>query len=238
MTDPSCLYDADTQRWFHVVLTLDRVGTTGAFTGKNHLDLAVSNTANPTGSWTIYRLPVQDDGTDGTPDHHCPLTNAGTGHGPCLGDYPHIGADANGFYITTNEYAFFPDNIFHAAQIYAFSKQALAAGGTRGRDPDRHPRGRQREPGLHGVAEHLARRAAHRAPTAGRSSSCPPTPPRRPTATAAAPNSWSGRCRTRRRSTTATPSLNLTHTVLTVGTVHHPTEVGPEGLVTSRSGSA
>ena len=28
----------------------------------------------------------------------------GTGHGPCLGDYPHIGADANGFYITTNAY--------------------------------------------------------------------------------------------------------------------------------------
>jgi hypothetical protein len=130
VTDPSCLYDPDTQRWFHVVLTLDRVGTTSAFSGKNHLDLAVSDTSNPTGSWTIYRLPVQDDGTDGTPDHSCPLTNAGTGHGPCLGDYPHIGADANGFYITTNEYAFFPDDIFHAAQIYAFSKQDLTNGGT------------------------------------------------------------------------------------------------------------
>jgi hypothetical protein len=127
VTDPSCLYDADTQRWFHVVLTLDRVGTTGALSGKNHLDIAVSNSPNPTGSWTIYRLPVQDDGTDGTPDHNCPLSNDGSGHGPCLGDYPHIGADANGFYITTNEYAFFPDNIFHAAQIYAFSKSALAS---------------------------------------------------------------------------------------------------------------
>jgi len=129
VTDPSCLYDAATQRWFHVVLTLDRVGTTSAFSGTNHLDLAVSNSSDPTGTWTIYRIPVQDDGTDGTPDHNCPLNNAGTGHGPCLGDYPHIGADANGFYITTNEYAFFPDNIFHAAQIYAFSKAALTAGG-------------------------------------------------------------------------------------------------------------
>jgi hypothetical protein len=127
VTDPSCLYDADTQRWFHVVLTLDTLPN-GAFTGKNHLDLAVSNTSSPLGSWTIYRLPVQDDGTDGTPDHNCPLRNDGTGHGPCLGDYPHIGADANGFYITTNEYAFFPDNIFHGAQIYAFSKGALAQG--------------------------------------------------------------------------------------------------------------
>jgi hypothetical protein len=128
ITDPSCLYDAATQRWFVVVLTLDRVPSTGALTGKNHLDIAVSNTANPTGTWTIYRVPVQDDGTDGTPDHGCPANNDGTGHGPCLGDYPHIGADANGFYITTNEYAFFPDFVYMGAQIYAFSKAQLASG--------------------------------------------------------------------------------------------------------------
>jgi hypothetical protein len=128
ITDPSCLYDAATQRWFVVVLTLERVPNTGALTGKNHLDIAVSNTANPTGTWTIYRVPVQDDGTDGTPDHGCPQNNDGTGHGPCLGDYPHIGADANGFYITTNEYAFFPDFVYMGAQIYAFSKTALTSG--------------------------------------------------------------------------------------------------------------
>jgi len=127
ITDPSCYYDTDVQRWFHVVLTLDRVGTTGALSGKNHLDLAVSNTSNPTGAWTIYRIPVQNDGTDGTPDHGCPLRNDGTGHGPCLGDYPHIGADATGFYITTNEYAFFPDNIYMSANVYAFSKTQLAS---------------------------------------------------------------------------------------------------------------
>jgi hypothetical protein len=127
VTDPSCHYDADVNRWFHVVLTLETKKATGDFTGKNHLDLAVSDSPDPTGTWTIYRIPVQDDGTQGTPDHHCPLRNNGSGHGPCIGDYPHMGADANGFYLTTNEYAFFPDNIFHAAQIYAFSKQALAS---------------------------------------------------------------------------------------------------------------
>ena len=127
ITDPSCLYDSATQRWFVVVLTLDTLAN-GAFTGKNHLDIAVSNTSNPTGSWTIYRVPVQNDGTDGTPDHGCPLNNDATGHGPCLGDYPHIGADANGFYITTNEYAFFPNFVYMGAQIYAFSKAALASG--------------------------------------------------------------------------------------------------------------
>ena len=119
VTDPSCYYDAGTQRWFNVVLTLD-THPNGAFTGKNHLDVAVSQTSNPTGLWNIYRVPVQDDGTDGTPNHGCSL-------GPCLGDYPHIGADANGFYVTTNEYPFFGPG-FKAAQIYAFSKQALASG--------------------------------------------------------------------------------------------------------------
>ncbi len=127
VTDPSCLYDAQTQRFFVVVLTLETFPN-GAFTGANHLDIAVSQTSDPSGAWNIYRLPVQDDGTDGTPDHGCALNNDGTGHGPCLGDYPHIGADANGFYITTNEYAFFPNFVYMGAQVYAFSKAALAAG--------------------------------------------------------------------------------------------------------------
>jgi hypothetical protein len=125
VTDPSCLYDSATQRFYHIVLTLDTTPR-GAFTGPNHLDLAVSQTADPTGAWTIYRLPVQDDGTAGTPNHGC--TDGAGGAGPCLGDYPHIGADANGLYVTTNEYEFF-GNAFVGAQIYAFSKAQLAAGG-------------------------------------------------------------------------------------------------------------
>jgi hypothetical protein len=131
VTDPSCLFDAATQRWFHVVLTLETVPSgkgAGRFTGKNHLDLAVSQTSSPSDGWNIYRVPVQDDGTDGTPDHHCSgIWYDGTPNNTCLGDFPHIGADANGFYITTNEYSFF-GNDFHGAQLYAFSKQALAAG--------------------------------------------------------------------------------------------------------------
>ena len=47
--------------------------------------------------------------------------------GPYLGDYPHIGADANGFYITTNAYPWCC-NGFAGAQIYALSKAQLAAG--------------------------------------------------------------------------------------------------------------
>lgn len=127
VTDPNCMYDAPTHRWFLVVLTLDTNPKTGHLTGPNHIDIAVSTTPSPTGSWTVFRLPVQDDGTQGTPDHGCSLTAAGTGHGPCIGDYPHIGADTNGFFVTTNEYSLFGPE-FHGAQIYAFSKAALASG--------------------------------------------------------------------------------------------------------------
>jgi hypothetical protein len=117
VTDPSCLYDAQTQRFFVVVLTLEVVPTTGAFTTVNHLDIAVSQTANPTGGWNIYRIDVTNDGTN----------TGGANPGPFLGDYPHIGADASGFYITTNAYPWCC-NGFSGAQIYAFSKAQLAAG--------------------------------------------------------------------------------------------------------------
>ena len=137
VTDPSCLFDAATGHWFLDVLTLDtfpHLGSDGLqhFTGTNHLDLAVSNTSDPTGSWTIYRIPVQDDGTDGTPNHGCSAgppstaTPLPTNPTACLGDYPHLGSDANGIYLTTNEYSFFGPE-FHGAQVYAFSKAQLAA---------------------------------------------------------------------------------------------------------------
>ena len=119
ITDPSCIYDSATKRWFNVVLTLDVDPATGNFLGSNHLDIAVSSSPDPTGSWVVYRLPVQDDGTDGTPNHGCSF-------GPCIGDYPHIGADKYGFYVTTNEYSLFGPE-YKSAQIYAFSKKALAA---------------------------------------------------------------------------------------------------------------
>jgi hypothetical protein len=117
VTDPSCLYDAATQRFFVIVLTLEVVPTTGAFTTVNHLDLAVSQTSNPTGSWNIYRIDVTGDGSPGNTGGPC----------PCLGDYPHIGADANGLYLTTNAYPWGPGD-FDGAQIYALSKAQLAAG--------------------------------------------------------------------------------------------------------------
>ena len=116
VTDPTCLYDAASQRFYFVVLTLE-TRANGSFTLANHLDLAVSQTANPTGAWNIYRLDVTGDGSNPDPGNAC----------PCLGDYPHIGADANGVYLTTNAYPW-NGNGFAGAQIYALSKAQLASG--------------------------------------------------------------------------------------------------------------
>ncbi len=113
VTDPSCLYDSQTQRWFVVVLTIDTDGRT------NHLDIAVSKTSDPTGQWNIYKIGVKNDGTD--------TGGTGANAGPYLGDYPHIGADANGFYVTTNAYPWLGPG-FAGAQLYALSKAQLAAG--------------------------------------------------------------------------------------------------------------
>ncbi len=118
--DISCHFDPDTNRWFHLAVDLDQDPDTGAFNGKNYLDLAVSRSSNPTGSWDVYRIPGMNDGTEGTPDHNCP-------GGPCFADYPHIGVDKNGVYITTNEFPLFEDG-FTGAQVYAISKQALVTG--------------------------------------------------------------------------------------------------------------
>jgi hypothetical protein len=116
LTDPSCIYDAQTQRWFAVVLTLDR-NPNNTLNLVNHLDLAVSKTSDPTGAWNIYKIDVTNDGTNA----------GGANPGPYLGDYPHIGADSNGIYLTTNAYPWCC-NGFAGAQIYALSKAQLAAG--------------------------------------------------------------------------------------------------------------
>jgi hypothetical protein len=116
LTDPTCIFDAQTQRYFLVVLTLDR-GSNGALNLVNHLDLAVSRTSDPAGAWSVYKIDVTHDGSNPSAANAC----------PCLGDYPHIGADANGIYLTTNAYPW-NGNGFDGAQIYALSKAQLAAG--------------------------------------------------------------------------------------------------------------
>jgi hypothetical protein len=102
-SDPRCFYDPATQRWF--VTMTDLGGPT------TDLLLAVSQSADPTGSFNLYAINTINDGFFGT----C----------PCFGDQPLIGADDNGFYISTNS---FGPVFFGGAQIYALSKFALVLG--------------------------------------------------------------------------------------------------------------
>ncbi|HEX9036091.1 MAG TPA: hypothetical protein VF808_03785 [Ktedonobacterales bacterium] len=118
ISDPKCYFDSSTSRWFITELELDVDPVTGAFTGSSHQYVAVSDSADPTGSFTIYNFATTDDGSAGTPSHpNC----------PCFGDQPLIGADANGFYVSTNEFPVFA-NGFNGAQVYAISKTGLESG--------------------------------------------------------------------------------------------------------------
>jgi hypothetical protein len=118
-TDPVCLFDPTTHRFFLTILTYDADAAGNPVdAGTNTLDTAVSPANTPFGTWSITHIDATDDGTNNTPDHaNC----------PCIGDYPHIGVDAYGYYISTNEYPWFVDG-FNGAQIYAMSKRELASG--------------------------------------------------------------------------------------------------------------
>jgi len=117
-TDPRAYFDLDTKRWFVTLLEIDQDPVTGAFLGHSEVMLAVSTTANPTGTWSIFSIDVTN--VTGTPEH------AGC---PCFGDQPLIGSDQYGFYVSTNEFPLFQAG-FNGAQVYAMSKAKLVAGMT------------------------------------------------------------------------------------------------------------
>ena len=118
--DPVCYFDPQVKRWFYVVTELDQDVFSGAFTGRTNLFLAVSATADPLGDYAFFGI----DTTNGdATDRGC----------PCFDDFPHVGADANGFYITANRFSL-SEPFYNGAQIYAVSKRGLAraAAGTAG----------------------------------------------------------------------------------------------------------
>jgi hypothetical protein len=113
LSDPKCYFDQQTRRWFVSELMIDD-GTNVGATGRSFNLLAVSQTDHPTGTFTIFKYDVTDDGLNGTPSHDgC----------PCFGDQPLLGADRFGVYQTTNEFG----AGFNGAQIYAISKPQIVA---------------------------------------------------------------------------------------------------------------
>jgi hypothetical protein len=110
ISDPKCVYDPETERWFITELMED-TGTNGS--GRNFNLIAVSKTSDPRGAFLVLSYDVTDDGLNGTPNH------AGC---PCFGDQPLLGFDAYGIYQSTNE---FGATAFNGAQVYAIPKKGL-----------------------------------------------------------------------------------------------------------------
>jgi len=115
-SDPKCLYDSDTKRFFVTILKEDVNPTTGAALGPTSVLIAVSRTSDPTQGFQIFALDTTNDGRNGVTNPDC----------PCLPDQPLIGLDKNGLYISTNEFPLFTGG-FNGAQLYGVSKQRLAA---------------------------------------------------------------------------------------------------------------
>jgi hypothetical protein len=119
MGDLSCWYDAGSNRFYIAAFDI-LVDAAGTYLGPTTVDFAVSEPGTALGSWTIYQVDTTNDGTDGTPSH--PIC-------PCFPDYPHIGTDANGFYISTNEYSMVPFGAYYdGANVYVFDKDTVGAG--------------------------------------------------------------------------------------------------------------
>jgi hypothetical protein len=115
LTEPKCYYDAGTNRFF---VTIALFGQNGTYAAPTAVLIAVSKTGDATGGWFLYSIDTTDDGTNGTPSHAAC---------PCLADDPLIGADRNGFYVSTNEFSI-EDATANGAQIYALSKKGLESG--------------------------------------------------------------------------------------------------------------
>lgn len=116
--DVSALYDSDTGRWF-VVAFAQLNNFQGGSLPQTRVFVAVSQTSDPTGIFSIYTLI-----TTGAKDPD--------GAGPRLPDFPHIGLDRYGLFISTNDFAIDPKTAepgnFISAAITAISKKALITG--------------------------------------------------------------------------------------------------------------
>lgn len=112
---PRCYYDAPSNTFF---LTMTDLGNFPVKRNHSALLLAVMP-AGAIAPTMTYIFHTEDDGQSTTIKHkHC----------PCFEDEPLLGGDANGIYISGNEFKLKANSrTFNGAQIYAFSKADLLA---------------------------------------------------------------------------------------------------------------
>ena len=124
LSDPRAYYDPVAKRFF-----IEEWGTgqdvNGNGTGSSAIYVAVSKTSDPTGPYTLYTFDTTFDPTLG----NNPLTNQPI---HILPDYVQIGADANGFYMSINQFDLSNDpktsQGFVGQRILAVSKADLVKG--------------------------------------------------------------------------------------------------------------
>ena len=116
--DPQCVYDSLGGRFVLTALEADTDPATGFLAGRSAVMVAVSQSGDPTLGWSVFRVGTTNDGADGEPVAHPGC--------PCVGARPRLGLDANGVYITTDEYTLATAS-FQGAQLYALSRSLLEA---------------------------------------------------------------------------------------------------------------
>ena len=117
-TDMRVFYDQGINRWF-ILQRAQCCDSAGNNVNHSEIYIAVSASADPTGTYNNYVIDTTDPLRTG-----CSLG--------CVADYPQIGADQYGFYISSDEYPIGadgdPSQYPIGATILAISKAQLAAG--------------------------------------------------------------------------------------------------------------
>ena len=113
LSDPRVYYDSVNGFFFITETETDIDPATGNTGTSSHIFIAVI--PNNFSVVNVFSLDVSNDG------------DAVFGACPCFGDEPLIGADANGFYISTNAFNI-AQRTFRGAQVYAISLAALESG--------------------------------------------------------------------------------------------------------------
>lgn len=113
LSDPRVYYDSINGFFIVTEVEIDADPLTGESESSSHIFIAVI--PNNLSVVNVFSLDVSNDG------------DAAFGACPCFGDQPLIGADANGFYISTNAFNI-EQRTFRGAQIYAIPLTALETG--------------------------------------------------------------------------------------------------------------
>ena len=112
LSDPRAYYDSTTGRFFVEEWSLGE-DAQGNLTGTSEINVAVSQTSDPTGNYFLYRFDTSAD-----PNDPGDLI---------LPDYVQIGADANGFFMSINQFSLISGG-FVGQRILAVSKPDMVAG--------------------------------------------------------------------------------------------------------------